>query len=69
MDSEHSNKEEKQETGDSLSDSGDVLQPFRVRRSICSCDEINRVLLDYGFNFLLPVGAVLWTLLACFIIT
>lgn len=68
MDSEHCNKE-KQETGDSSPDPGDVLQPLRVRRTVCSCDEINRVLLDYGFNFLLPVGVVLWTLLACFIIT
>lgn len=68
MDSEHSDKE-KQETGDSLSDSSDILQPPGVRRAICSCDEIDRVLLDYGFNFLLPVGVVLWTLLACFIIT
>lgn len=58
----------KKEIGDSQPDSSDILQPVRVRRSICSSDEMDRVLLDYGFNFLLPFGIILWCLLASFVI-
>lgn len=37
-----------------------VLQSVRVRRSVRSNNEMDRVLLDYGFNFLLPFGVILW---------
>lgn len=37
-----------------------VLQSVRVRRSIRHNNEMDRVLLDYGFNFLLPFGVILW---------
>ncbi len=67
MDGEHCNETQK-ETGDRFSYLGNIFQPTRVRRSICSCDEIDRVLLDYGRNFLLPVGIILWAVLVNFII-
>lgn len=37
-----------------------VLQSVRVRRSVRVNNEVDRVLLDYGFNFLLPFGLFLW---------
>jgi hypothetical protein len=37
-----------------------VLQSVGVRRSVRSDNEMDRVLLDYGFNFLLPFGIFLW---------
>lgn len=60
--------EETQETGDSVPDPSDIFQPARFRRSVCSCDEIDRFLLGYGFDFLLPFGAFLWAILANYII-
>ncbi len=40
----------------------DVLQPAWLRCTFCHGDETNRFLLDYGYNFLLPVGIILWTI-------
>jgi hypothetical protein len=37
-----------------------VLQPFWVRCAICNHHGVDRVLLDYGLNLLLPFGAFLW---------
>jgi hypothetical protein len=50
----------KEKIGDAESDTGNVLQSVRVRRSVRVNNEMDRVLLDYGFNFLLPFGVVLW---------
>ena len=50
----------KEKISGGMSNTGHVLQSTRVRRSVCPNDEIDRVLLDYGFNFLLPFGGVLW---------
>jgi len=47
-----------------VSDLGDILQPSWVRCPICAGDEMDRVILDYGFNFLLPFGIFLWCLVA-----
>ena len=41
-------------------DGGDVLQPAWVRCAFRPCDEVDGFLLDYGRNFLLPIGALLW---------
>lgn len=53
-------KENKKKISGCLFNIGNLLQSFRIRRTVCSNDEIDRVLLDYGFNFLLPFGVVLW---------
>lgn len=50
----------KEKNGDDESYPRNVLQSVRVRRSVCSNNEMDRVLLDYGFNFLLPFGIILW---------
>ena len=38
------------------------LQPTWVRCTFRPGDEVDRFLLDYGRNFLLPVGILLWCL-------
>jgi hypothetical protein len=48
----------------SLSDISDILQPSWVRCPVCSGDEMDRFLLDYGYHFLLPFGIFLWCLVA-----
>lgn len=63
MDGDKIEGEFKQESGDPLPYNSNFFQPFGVRRFIRSCDEVDRVLLDYGYNFLLPVGIFLWALL------
>jgi hypothetical protein len=40
-----------------------VLQPTWVRCTFCPGDETDGFLLDYGRNFLLPIGIILWTIL------
>ena len=37
-----------------------VLQPIRVRCDIRNNNEINRFLLDYGYNYVLPGGFIFW---------
>lgn len=39
-----------------------VLQPSWIRCPISSSDELDRVILDYGCNFLWRIAIVLWTL-------
>jgi hypothetical protein len=63
MDGDKIEGEFKQESGDPLPDNSNVFQSFGIRRFVCSCDEVDRVLLGYGYNFLLPVGIFLWALL------
>jgi hypothetical protein len=63
MDSDKIEGEFKQESGDPLPDNSNVFQSLGIRRFVRSCDEVDRVLLGYGYNFLLPVGIFLWALL------
>ena len=61
MDGESYREEKhKEKIGDAESNPRNVLQSVRVRRSVRVNNEVDRVLLDYGFNFLLPFGVVLW---------
>lgn len=62
MDGDSSTEKNKKKTSDDVLNFSHVLQPIRVRRSVPSDNELDRVLLGYGFNFLLPFGAVLWVL-------
>ena len=62
MEGDSTQKENKKEISGHLSDIGDLLQSVGVRRLVCSNHEVDRVLLDYGFNFLLPFGMFLWVL-------
>jgi hypothetical protein len=41
---------------------GNVFQPSRVRRTIQSRNDIDRFLLDYGYNFLPYITIVSWVI-------
>jgi len=62
MDSDKIEGELKKESSDPLPNSRNIFQPFRFRCFVRTCDEVDRVLLDYGYNFLLPVGIFLWAI-------
>lgn len=59
---ENKKAKSKKESKDSSSSASDFLQPSWVRCPVCSSDEVDGVLLDYGRYFLLPVAAFLWIL-------
>ena len=63
MDSDKIEGKLKQESGDPLPDNSNIFQSIGIRRFICSCDEVDRVLLGYGYNFLLPIGIFFWVVL------
>jgi hypothetical protein len=62
-----SDSKDTEENKHRFSNFSDLLQPSWVRCPICGCDENDRVILDYGRNFLLPFGFFLWVVLAIFI--
>lgn len=46
-----------------LSDSGNVLQSARIRRSVCFSDEVDRIILDNRPYLLCHVGLLFWLIL------
>jgi len=64
MDSENCNRQEKTEedSRDCGSNTRNVFQPTWVRCPICPGDNMDQVILDYGFNFLLPISILFWNL-------
>jgi len=66
MDPEHKNNESQKKDPDSCPDSSHIFQSVGLRRFIRSCDEVDRVLLGYGWNFLLPFSAFLWLVFLAF---
>jgi len=67
MDSDRKSKK-KEDHRHNLSHSRNILQSLRIRRFVRTDNETDRVLLDYGFNFLLPLGIILWAVLASYIL-
>lgn len=63
MDGDSKRQNKKSTLGNDSADAGDILQPTRVRCSICLCNEINGFLLDYGYNFLPYISFVIYCLL------
>jgi hypothetical protein len=63
----NSDKDEQEKSKNSLPHRSNFFQPIGLRRSFRSGDEVDRVFLDYGYYFLLPLGTVLWALLVNFI--
>lgn len=39
---------------------GNLLQSAWIRRVIRPCNEVDGIFLGYGYNFLLPIGVILW---------
>jgi len=50
------------EVGDSSTYDCNVFQPLWIRCFIQTSNGLDRFLLDYGYNFLLRFGIVLWTI-------
>jgi hypothetical protein len=64
MDGESYRQSEKKSLNrDRCTNAGNILQPIRVRCSIRICNEIDRFLLDYGFNFLPYISAAIYFIL------
>jgi len=51
------------ETQQYCSNAGNILQPAWLRRAIQGSNGLDRVLLDYGFNFLPYLSIIIYTLL------
>ncbi len=63
MDGDYSSsKKYKKKVKNDCVNSCDVLQPSWVRCPIPPCDGVDRIILDYGCNFLWRIGIVLWAL-------
>ena len=45
-----------------VSNDRNVLQSIWVRRAIQNGNGVDRFLLDYGYNFLLPSGVIFWVI-------
>lgn len=48
--------------------SGNIFQPSWIRRALCNDPTADRVVLDYGFHFLLPLSILLWAVLGSYAI-
>ena len=66
MDTDSNKQNAEEEHSDSGADPGDIFQPARVRCTLCTCNEVDRVILDYGRNLLLPLSILFWTVFLAF---
>ena len=55
-------RQKKEESSDSVSDGGDLLEPLRFRRFIQDGSGFDRFLLAYNWLFLPGISILLWTL-------
>lgn len=63
MDPDSFKSDKKKKNKNANSHIGDFLQSFGIRRTLCSCDEVDWVLLDNRYNFLFHIGIVFWVVL------
>jgi hypothetical protein len=63
MDSDSKRQINKNSHGNNSVNAGNILQPTRVRCPIRLCYEVDRFLLDYGFNFLPYVSFIVYAIL------
>ena len=63
MDGDSKRQNKKSTLGNDSADAGDLFQPTGVRCPIRLCNEIDRFLLDYGFNFLPYFSIILYFIL------
>jgi hypothetical protein len=59
-------KQKEEDPCDMDPDPGDILQPSWFRCIICTNHEVDRLILDYGRYFLLPISVLFWTLFLIF---
>jgi hypothetical protein len=53
----------KEKDGNGLFDSSYVFQPSWIRCPICFSDEVDKLILDYGYYLLHPFALILWAIL------
>ena len=53
---------QQRETDNSNFNAGNIFSAIWIRRTFRTSNEVDRFLLDYGFNFLLYFGILLWML-------
>ncbi len=66
MEGDDSHKQYEKEDSDPLSNISDFFQSLGFRCPLRSDNEMDRVLLDYGFNFLPSFSVILWTIFLIF---
>ena len=63
MDGDSEKNEKNVGSENDMSDPGDLLQSFRVRRSVSSCDGMDRFFLGNGLNLLFHICPIFWLIL------
>jgi hypothetical protein len=63
MDGDSKRQINKNAHGNDSANAGNVFQPSRVRCSIRLCYEVDKFLLDYGFNFLPYISFIVYGIL------
>ena len=66
MEGDDSHKQYEKEDSDPLSYISDFFQSFGFRCPFRADNEVDRVLLDYGFNFLPSFSTILWVIFHIF---
>jgi hypothetical protein len=66
MDTDSNKRNAEEKNSDGCADTGDIFQPTRVRCTLCTCDEVDRVILDHGRNILLPLSLLFWAVFLAF---
>jgi hypothetical protein len=66
MEGDSSHKHNEQESSNPVSYIGHLFQPFRLRCPIRVDNEVDRVLLGYGLNFLPSFGIIFWLIFLIF---
>ena len=66
MEGDSSHKRNEQESSNPVSYISHLFQPFRLRCPIRVDNEVDRVLLGYGLNFLPPFGIIFWLIFLIF---
>ena len=63
MDTNSNKQNAKKEHPDDSVGIGYVFQSPWIRCSLRYCDEVDRILLDNRWNFLLPISTIFWSIL------
>lgn len=65
-DSEPNQEGDKEGYSNAISDAGDIFQPFGLRCSFVSTNEVDRFLLDFNFGILPYIGGIFYLIFLLF---
>jgi len=66
MDTDTNKQNEQKEPTNGDTDPGDLFQSAGFRCTLCSCNEVDGIILDYGRNLLFPISILFWTVFLAF---